>query len=265
MTTEESEEKNQFPPYECDSETGNPCFVGLSHHTHCDFFRVQSYLANLKQISCLKRELYWASVSDHKPCSLKTAFHTDSNTYGEVDTEIIEQHKARAQIIFKLFKKKECERKRRARKSGRDCTCEIFLNRCGVCDRLRPAVNLFWGELLCDKCYFSPSRIRFIMERRFGDLPSLESKLEEEVEVEMGGGEVPREVSEVPRTPVEVEVANFLTNEMPLMVDPSEIMDPFPSFAEEEKKEEEGELLTPTFLEELDPVLDYDSDFIFDQ
>lgn len=149
-----------FPPFASNPEhpQGNPAFIKLKKYS--GFYRVHYYLGNPKHIRPYVDEGIKLDGVEYQ---------STLREFGEVDAEIIEKHKERAQEIFALFKKKECERKRRYRKKGKTTKEEpkFLLNRCGICNKLRPALNIFWGELMCEKCYFTPSRIRFVMERRF--------------------------------------------------------------------------------------------------
>jgi len=155
-----------FPPFFANPNhpNGNLPFIPLKKYS--GFHRVHYYLGESKHIKPFVDE-------GTKLDGLK--FKTTTQAFGEVDASIIEHHKDRAKEIFALFKKKECERKRRYHKRGKTPKSELkfLLNRCGICNLLRPALNIFWGELLCERCYFTPSRIRFVMERKFLDIPKL--------------------------------------------------------------------------------------------
>jgi hypothetical protein len=171
-----------FPPYTCDTATCNPPFVNLGKDT--SFYRIHYYLANRKNIKPYVKE----DIQDGTIPS-SSFYKTTQEEYGEVDAKIITLHQERAKAIFKLYKKKECERKRRYKRKRKSPENEFkfFLNRCGICHRLRPAVNLFWGELMCERCYFTPSRILFVMNRKFLDVEKLweeGERVEEEAEEE---------------------------------------------------------------------------------
>lgn len=78
-----------------------------------------------------------------------------------------------------LYKKRECERRKRIRKKLEDERkkerdkkepANILLSMvdmCEICKRLYVTVNLFWGVTICDICYFSPSVINDIMKSKY--------------------------------------------------------------------------------------------------
>ncbi len=189
-----------FPPFYSNPEhpQGNPPFIKLKKYS--GFYRVHHYLGTPKHIRPYVEEGIKQVGIEYK---------STLREFGEVDAEIIEKHKERAQEIFALFKKKECERKRRYRRKGKTTREEpkFLLNRCGICTKLRPSLNIFWGELLCERCYFTPSRIRFVMERKFLDVEKF--PMEEIVTPEVTPETPPLIiVSEPPETPqIHEEVA----------------------------------------------------------
>lgn len=76
-----------------------------------------------------------------------------------------------------LYKKRECERRKRIRQrlekekerasSGNPANVLLsMVDSCEVCKRLYVTVNLFWGTTLCDACYFNPDVIKHIMTER---------------------------------------------------------------------------------------------------
>jgi len=76
-----------------------------------------------------------------------------------------------------LYKKRECERRKRIRRklerekekerSGKPANILMaMVDSCEVCKRLYVTVNLFWGVTLCDSCYFTPGVINDIMKSR---------------------------------------------------------------------------------------------------
>lgn len=76
-----------------------------------------------------------------------------------------------------LYKKRECERRKRIRrkierekaneKNGRPSNVLMaMVDICESCKRLFVTVNLFWGVTLCDSCYFSPYIIQDLMAAR---------------------------------------------------------------------------------------------------
>jgi len=76
-----------------------------------------------------------------------------------------------------LYKKRECERRKRIReKIKREKTNEQYgkpanillamVDSCESCRRLYVTVNLFWGITLCDSCYFNPEIINGYMTSR---------------------------------------------------------------------------------------------------
>lgn len=82
--------------------------------------------------------------------------------------------KLRSKESWVLYKKRECERRKRIRrkiqkekeKQSKNIASDILLalvDRCEVCKRYYVTVNLFWGVTLCDICYFSDTVITTIM------------------------------------------------------------------------------------------------------
>ena len=76
-----------------------------------------------------------------------------------------------------LYKKRECERRKRIRRkiekekdnerSGKPANVLMaMVDSCEACKRLYVTVNLFWGVTLCDSCYFNPGVINDIMKSR---------------------------------------------------------------------------------------------------
>lgn len=76
-----------------------------------------------------------------------------------------------------LYKKRECERRKRIReKIEREKKNERYgkpanvllamVDSCEACRRLYVTVNLFWGVTLCDSCYFNPDIINELMTSR---------------------------------------------------------------------------------------------------
>lgn len=93
------------------------------------------------------------------------------------------KHSAKRDWI--LYKKRECERRKRIReKIKREKTNEqhgkpanvllAMVDSCESCRRLYVTVNLFWGVTLCDSCYFNPEIINGYMSSR---LESAEHKV----------------------------------------------------------------------------------------
>lgn len=86
-----------------------------------------------------------------------------------------------------LYKKRECERRKRIRKKleeekkkerDRKEPANILLSMvdmCEICKRLYVTVNLFWGVTICDSCYFNPCVINDIMKAKHS---VAESKIE---------------------------------------------------------------------------------------
>ena len=85
------------------------------------------------------------------------------------------KHSAKRDWI--LYKKRECERRKRIReKIKREKTNEqhgkpanvllAMVDSCESCRRLYVTVNLFWGVTLCDSCYFNPEVINGYMTSR---------------------------------------------------------------------------------------------------
>lgn len=77
-----------------------------------------------------------------------------------------------------LYKKRECERRKRMRKrielektketNGEPANILLsMVDSCENCKKLYVTVNLFWGVTLCDLCYFNISVINEIMTQRF--------------------------------------------------------------------------------------------------
>ena len=78
-----------------------------------------------------------------------------------------------------LYKKRECERRKRIRqrlerekakdKQGNPANLLLaMVDSCEACKRLYVTVNLFWGTTLCDACYFNPDIIKNIMSDKGG-------------------------------------------------------------------------------------------------
>lgn len=76
-----------------------------------------------------------------------------------------------------LYKKRECERRKRIRRkiekekdnerNGKPANVLMaMVDSCEACKRLYVTVNLFWGVTLCDSCYFNPGVINEIMKSR---------------------------------------------------------------------------------------------------
>ena len=76
-----------------------------------------------------------------------------------------------------LYKKRECERRKRIRRkiekekdnerNGKPANVLMaMVDSCEACKRLYVTVNLFWGVTLCDSCYFNPGVINDIMKSR---------------------------------------------------------------------------------------------------
>jgi len=76
-----------------------------------------------------------------------------------------------------LYKKRECERRKRIRekinrekqneRSGKPANVLLaMVDSCEACKRLYVTVNLFWGVTLCDPCYFNPDIINDLMKTR---------------------------------------------------------------------------------------------------
>jgi len=186
-----------FPPYVCDANTMQPTFVGPNKSME-NFFRVQMHLAGDPVIRSIVRSDEESSLQPHP-------YHITTETeFGEEDAKRIQGHVNQAQTLFRLYKKKECERKRRYKNKGLtpSDTKEFYLNRCGICDRLRPAVNIFWGTVMCEKCYFTPSRIQFVMNRIFLEVEPMEPREKERHVVEEAYpdslGEIPKLYADIP-------------------------------------------------------------------
>lgn len=76
-----------------------------------------------------------------------------------------------------LYKKRECERRKRLREKmenerkidrngGAANILLSMVDTCEMCRKLFITVNLFWGVTLCDICYFNESVIEDIMKKR---------------------------------------------------------------------------------------------------
>jgi hypothetical protein len=174
--------ESDFPPFtsvydEKDNENCNPGFIDPG----VEFYRFHSHLATKKSLRSIARSDI-KSNQTREPHPMLYHFGVKSNpaTYGVSlqETEIIHHYKEKSRQLFGLYKKKECERKRRYRKKKKTPITEpkFALNRCSLCEKLRPAVNIFWGNVLCDRCYFTPSRIHFIMTRIFQNVPRFEEE-----------------------------------------------------------------------------------------
>lgn len=82
-----------------------------------------------------------------------------------------------AKQSWMLYKKRECERRKRLRqklekermieKQGGPANILLsMVDSCEICKKLYISVNLFWGITLCDICYFNPEVIQDIMSQR---------------------------------------------------------------------------------------------------
>jgi len=82
-----------------------------------------------------------------------------------------------AKQSWMLYKKRECERRKRLRvKLEKEREIETqggpanillsMVDACEVCKKLFVTVNLFWGITLCDMCYFNEEVIKDIMKQR---------------------------------------------------------------------------------------------------
>lgn len=85
--------------------------------------------------------------------------------------------KVAAKHSWVLYKKRECERRKRIRKrlekekekevKGEPANVLLsMVDMCESCQRLYVSVNLFWGMTLCDSCYFNPDMITHIMKEK---------------------------------------------------------------------------------------------------
>jgi hypothetical protein len=85
--------------------------------------------------------------------------------------------KVAAKHSWVLYKKRECERRKRIRiklekekanaQSGKPVNVLLaMVDSCESCKRLYVTVNLFWGVTLCDSCYFNPAILNDIMKHR---------------------------------------------------------------------------------------------------
>lgn len=91
--------------------------------------------------------------------------------------------KQAAKTSYVLYKKRECERRKRIRKrlekekanTENNLPSNLLLcmtDQCEFCKKLFVTVNLFWGHTLCDLCYFNEDIIKQIMHQRYMSLPS---------------------------------------------------------------------------------------------
>lgn len=82
-----------------------------------------------------------------------------------------------AKQSWMLYKKRECERRKRLRvkiekereieaKGGAANILLSMVDACENCKKLFVTVNLFWGTTLCDLCYFNEEVIKEIMKQR---------------------------------------------------------------------------------------------------
>ena len=82
-----------------------------------------------------------------------------------------------AKQSWMLYKKRECERRKRLRvklekereieaKGGPANILLSMVDTCEVCKKLYVTVNLFWGITICDICYFNEDVIKDIMNQR---------------------------------------------------------------------------------------------------
>lgn len=85
--------------------------------------------------------------------------------------------KVQAKNTWVLYKKRECERRKRIRRKlqkekEKECSNQpsnlllALVDRCEACKRFYVTVNLFWGVTLCDSCYFNEGTIYEIMQQQ---------------------------------------------------------------------------------------------------
>lgn len=88
--------------------------------------------------------------------------------------------KQSAKKTWVLYKKRECERRKRLRKKmelekeiesskGPANLLLSLVDTCEICRKLYVTVNLFWGVTVCDLCYFNPEVITDIMKKHIGE------------------------------------------------------------------------------------------------
>lgn len=85
--------------------------------------------------------------------------------------------KLAAKHSWVLYKKRECERRKRLRQKlerekAKDergdpaNTLLAMVDQCEICKHFFVTVNLFWGTTMCDACYFDPEVIKHVMSAK---------------------------------------------------------------------------------------------------
>lgn len=112
--------------------------------------------------------------------------HVTINSNNFVVAKNIYLLKASSKHSWMLYKKRECERRKRLRKkitiekqkeqSGAISNMLLsMVDSCESCKKFYVTVNLFWGITLCDICYFNEDVIKNIMLRRKENFDTQES------------------------------------------------------------------------------------------
>lgn len=136
---------------------------------------------------CALTQTQWTRINDH----VQEHFSSHVNIGGTFQKIPIGIHalKISAKQGWVLYKKRECERRKRARVKIEQLRVErsvgshqkmdekeretefaklmmMIVEMCENCRKMYVTVNLFWGVTLCDLCYYCPIVINGIMERK---------------------------------------------------------------------------------------------------
>lgn len=137
-----------------------------------------------------------------------------------------------------LYKKRECERRKRLRvKLEKEREIEAqggpanillsMVDACEICKKLYVTVNLFWGITICDVCYFNEEVIKEIMKKRkefVSDPQNNPFKLVEKVLAKPSSNNIYFQLSEEKK-----EVPESVQNNSPLQDSPEVVISDIPS------------------------------------
>lgn len=173
----ESEKKERYYEDEC----------------YSDLEKSDSYILSKKYDKIVKK-FYTDSKEIKKPVRLKSQWtrihdsvqeHFCSHVLINQATHLLPSNicalKQSAKQSWMLYKKRECERRKRLRrkiereKNLEDigCPSNILLSlvdTCEICKKMYLTVNLFWGVTLCDICYFNEEVIHEVIKQKTEEL-----------------------------------------------------------------------------------------------
>jgi len=140
-------------------------------------------ISNLKKVTSMidrksigkvvKKQTQWTRALDAVQEHFSSHVTLDSTSYRLPHK--LYALKLAAKHSFILYKKRECERRKRIRrqiekekkKASQGNPANILLSMvdaCESCKRLYVTVNLFWGKTFCDACYFNPEVLQKVMD-----------------------------------------------------------------------------------------------------